>query len=86
MRAFSISLMSRTFTGVNSTPNAGGTDRIAPNWPIPAAIDGSRMTPNPCHFWQVNVGRQWELPFLSTCYPGPELLRGRQIRTDWRMT
>src|SRR5262245_14108401 len=43
--ARSISLASRKPIGRNSTPNDGATDWIAPNWPAPAAILGSRMTP-----------------------------------------
>src|SRR5215831_11678018 len=42
--ARSISPASRTLTGVNSTPNAGAADWIAPNWPVPADIPASRMT------------------------------------------
>src|SRR5262245_66346769 len=42
--ARSISLGSRKLTGVNSTPNVGATDWIAPNCTIPAAIVGSRRT------------------------------------------
>ena len=40
----SISLASRASIGVNSTPSAGATAWIAPNWPVPEVIEGSRMT------------------------------------------
>ena len=42
--ARSISGASRTLTGLNSTPNDGATDWIAPNWPLPAVMSGSRRT------------------------------------------
>src|SRR5215471_5251522 len=42
--ARSISPASRTLTGVNSTPNDGATDWMAPNCPVPAAMAGSRRT------------------------------------------
>src|SRR5262245_55103412 len=42
--ARSMSPGSRTLTGVNSTPNDGATDWMAPNCPVPAAIAGSRRT------------------------------------------
>ena len=42
--ARSISAASRTLTGLTSTPNDGATDWIAPNWPIPAVMAGSRRT------------------------------------------
>src|SRR5262245_3039151 len=40
----SISSASRMLTGLNSTPNEGATDWIAPYWPAPAAVVGSRST------------------------------------------
>jgi hypothetical protein len=43
--ARSISVVSWTPSGRSSTPNVGATNWIAPNWPAPAAISGSRMTP-----------------------------------------
>ena len=42
--ARSISPASRTLTGLTSTPSDGATAWIAPNWPIPAAMAGSRRT------------------------------------------
>ena len=42
--ARSISPASRTSTGLSSTPNDGATAWIAPNWPIPAVMAGSRRT------------------------------------------
>jgi hypothetical protein len=41
----SISLGSRTLTGLTSTPSDGAADWMAPNMPIPAVIAGSRSTP-----------------------------------------
>jgi hypothetical protein len=32
--------------------------------------------------WQVNIGRRRELPILSRAHPAPDLLGGRQIRTE----
>src|ERR1700704_524684 len=40
----SISPVARTSTGLNSTPNDGATDWIAPHIPMPDAIAGSRRT------------------------------------------
>ena len=40
----SISPGSRKLTGFTSIPNDGATDWMAPNWPIPAAVVGSRRT------------------------------------------
>src|SRR6266511_1176784 len=34
----------RTSTGLNSTPNEGAADWIAPSWPVPVGRLGSRMT------------------------------------------
>ena len=42
--ARSISPASRTSIGLNSTPSEGAADWMAPNWPIPAAMAGSRST------------------------------------------
>src|SRR3954451_14401824 len=42
--ARSMSLGSRTLTALNSTPNDGATDWIAPNSPMPADTAGSPMT------------------------------------------
>ena len=42
--ARSISPASRTSTGLNSTPNDGATAWMAPNWPVPAGMAGSRRT------------------------------------------
>jgi hypothetical protein len=40
----SISRGLRTPRGLNSTPNEDAADWIAPNWPVPAAMAGSRST------------------------------------------
>jgi hypothetical protein len=40
--ACSISLASRKPIGVNSTPIDGAMNWMAPNWPLPAAMAGSR--------------------------------------------
>jgi hypothetical protein len=37
-------LASRASTGVNSSPSCGATAWIAPNWPVPEVMEGSRMT------------------------------------------
>ena len=42
--ARSISPASRTLIGLTSTPTDGATDWMAANWPIPAAMAGSRRT------------------------------------------
>ena len=44
MTARSISPASRTLTGLTSTPNDGAAVWIAPNWPMPEVMAGSRMT------------------------------------------
>ena len=44
MTARSISPASRTLTGLTSTPSDGATAWMAANWPIPAAMAGSRRT------------------------------------------
>ena len=44
MTARSISAASRTLTGLDSTPSDGATAWMAANWPIPAAMAGSRKT------------------------------------------
>ena len=44
LTASSISLALRIPIGLNSTPNDDATAWMAPNWPMPEAMAGSRMT------------------------------------------
>src|SRR5262245_58912863 len=50
--ARSISLASRGLIAINSNPSDDAAPWIAPNWPVPPAILGSRMTATPGHSWR----------------------------------
>ena len=55
---------SRTLIGLNSTPNEGATVWIAPNWPVPAAIAGSRMTATRVTRGAISLSSSSHLPHM----------------------